>query len=323
VLEPDNWRHRRGAQGVLRDTVTRRPAHVRLGCRPTVLLLRVRRYRCGGCGRVWRQSTELAAAARTKLSRHAVLWALRALVIDRCSIARIAANLGASWHTINDAVLAAGQPLLIEDPARFDDVRVIGVDEHAWRHTRRGDKYGTVIIDLTPVRDGTGPARLLDMVSGRSTAVFQSCFGPAEQGFPRPRRRGDDGFTGFKTAFAEAVPDAPAVMDPFRVGALAGDALDRCHQRVQQDTCGQRGRAGDPLYGIRRALRTGADLLTDRQRRRLDSLFADEQPRGRDHLVDLSTATASNPAVATGATRKQPRPMARGFLNETHVATQE
>jgi hypothetical protein len=37
-----------------------------------------------------------------------------------------------------------------------------------WRHTRRGDKYVTVIIDLTPVRDGTGPARLLDMVEDRS-----------------------------------------------------------------------------------------------------------------------------------------------------------
>ena len=39
-----------------------------------------------------------------------------------------------------------------------------GVDEHVWRRTRRGDKYVTVIIDLTGIRDGTGPARLLDMV---------------------------------------------------------------------------------------------------------------------------------------------------------------
>ena len=34
-----------------------------------------------------------------------------------------------------------------------------------------------------------------------------------------------DGFTGFKTAAAEVVPDAVAVMDPFHVAALAGDAL--------------------------------------------------------------------------------------------------
>ncbi|MGF7022871.1 transposase [Brachybacterium tyrofermentans] len=37
-----------------------------------------------------------------------------------------------------------------------------------------------------------------------------------------------DGFTGFKTAAAEEMPQAVAVMGPFHVAALAGDALDRC-----------------------------------------------------------------------------------------------
>lgn len=50
---------------------------------------------------------------------------------------------------------------------------MIGVDEHVWRHTRRGDKYVTVIIDLTPACDGSGPARLLDMAEGRSKKAFQ------------------------------------------------------------------------------------------------------------------------------------------------------
>ncbi|WP_256695454.1 MULTISPECIES: transposase [Actinomyces] len=45
---------------------------------------------------------------------------------------------------------------------------MLGVDEHIWRHTRRGDKYVTVIIDLTPVRHEAGPARLLDVVPERS-----------------------------------------------------------------------------------------------------------------------------------------------------------
>jgi hypothetical protein len=40
-----------------------------------------------------------------------------------------------------------GRRALISDPHRLDGVRVIGVDEHAWRHTRRGDKLVTVIID--------------------------------------------------------------------------------------------------------------------------------------------------------------------------------
>lgn len=64
--------------------------------------------------------------------------------------------------------------MLIADPTRFDGVQVLGVVEHAWRHTRRGDKFVTVIIDLTPVRDGTGPSRLLDMVEGRSKQVFKT-----------------------------------------------------------------------------------------------------------------------------------------------------
>src|SRR5690606_39031699 len=66
-----------------------------------------------------------------------------------------------SWHTANSAILAEGKRRLIDDPHRFDGVSTIGVDEHVWRHTRFGDKYVTVIIDLTPAREKAGPARLL------------------------------------------------------------------------------------------------------------------------------------------------------------------
>ena len=177
-----------------------------------------------------------------------MLWALKSVVIDRMSIARVAAALASSWHTVNDAVLATGRDLLIEDPHRFDGVAVIGVDEHCWRHTGRGSHYVTVVIDLTPVRAGTGPARLLDKVPGRSKAVFTTWIDAQNEDF----RNGIevvamDGFTGFKTATAEELPDAVAVMDPFHVVALPGDALDQTRQRVQPETTGHRGRTGDPL----------------------------------------------------------------------------
>jgi hypothetical protein len=70
------------------------------------------------------------------------------------SVARVARGLGVGWNTASDAVLAGGRRVLINDPGRLSGVKVIGVDEHVWRHTRRGDKYVTVIIDLTPVRAG-------------------------------------------------------------------------------------------------------------------------------------------------------------------------
>ena len=62
-------------------------------------------------------------------------------------------------------------------------------------------------------------------------------------------------------------------MDPFHVARLAGDGLEQCRQRVQQETLGHRGRRGDPLYRARRTLHTGDDLLTDTQRERLTVLF--------------------------------------------------
>ena len=165
--------------------------------------------------------------------------------------------------------------MLISDPARFDGVRVLGVDEHVWRHTRAGDKYVTVIIDLTPVRDRTGPARLLDMVPGRSKAAFAAWLAARPKVWrERIEVVAMDGFTGFKTATVDELPAAATVMDPFHVVRLAGDALDRVRRRVQQSLHGHRGRRGDPLYTSRRTLHTGADLLTTRQRTRLARLFA-------------------------------------------------
>lgn len=278
VVDDDPWCRKCGAEGVARDTVTRPLAHEPFGHRPTTLLVRVRRYRCAHCRRTWRQDTTRAAAPRARISRGGIGWALTAIVVDHLTVSRAAAGLGVSWHTANTAILAEGKRRLIDDPGRFDGVTTLGVDEHVWRHTRLGDKYVTVIIDLTPARSKTGPARLLDMVEGRSKQAFKTWL--AE----RPQAWRDaievvamDGFTGFKTAAAEELPDAVAVMDPFHVVRLAGDALDRCRRRVQQAIHGHRGMKGDPLYAARRTLHTGAELLTDKQAARLRTLFGAEE----------------------------------------------
>jgi transposase len=275
VLEPDQWCRRCGCEGVARDTVTRRLAHEPLGWRPTTLLVAVRRYRCPGCGHVWRQDTSRAAEPRAKLSRRGLRWALEGIVVQHLTVARVAEGLGVAWNTANDAVLAEGKRVLIEDPHRYDGVSAIGVDEHVWRHTRRGDKYVTVIIDLTGIREGTGPARLLDMIEGRSKQAFKTWLAERPQSWrDKIEVVAMDGFTGFKTAASEELPDAVAVMDPFHVVRLAGDALDQCRRRVQQAIHGHRGYKDDPLYSARRTLHTGADLLTDKQKDRLTNLFA-------------------------------------------------
>ena len=98
-------------------------------------------------------------------------------------------------------------------------MRVIGVDEHRWSHThsRRGDDgFVTVIIDLTPVLEGTGRARLLDLVAGRSAAALKTWLAGQAPAFrDRVEVVAMDGFGGYKTAAAEQLPEATAVMDPF------------------------------------------------------------------------------------------------------------
>ena len=294
VVAPDDWCHRCGQQGVLRDTVMRRLAHEPLGWRPTVLEVTIRRYRCDDCCHVWRQDTAKAAEPKARLSRRGLRWALEGIVIQHLTVARIAEGLAVSWNTANDAVLAEGKRVLINHPARFDGVTTIGVDEHVWRHTRRGDKYVTVIIDLTGPRTGSGRARLLYMVECRSKQVFKTWLAERDQAWrDQVEVVAMDGFTGFKTATAEELPGAVAVMDPFHVVRLAGDALDKCRRRIQQDLHGHRGRAGDPLYSARRTLHTGTSLLTDKQKTRLEQLFAD------DNHVAVEVTWAAYQAMVT------------------------
>ena len=279
VVDGDDRCQRCGEPGRPRDSTTRRLAHEPFGWRPTLLLVTVAGSAATGADVCGGRTLSSAAEPRARLSRGGLRWALTALVCQHLTIARIAEGLGVSWNTANDAVLAEGHRVLIADPHRFDGVKVIGVDEHVWRHTRRGDKYVTAIIDLTPVRDRTGPARLLDMVQGRSKQVFKTWLSDRDETW---RNTVDvvamDGFTGFKTAAVEELKDdVTVVMDPFHVVRLAGQSLELCRRRVQQQTRGHRGRAGDPLYSARRTLSTGADLLTDKQRQRISTLFADDR----------------------------------------------
>ena len=271
-----------GGQGVYRDTVVRQVTDVPVVGHPLRLRVRVPRYRCvnTACEReVFAHNTSRLARPGWSTTRRCARYICHRLMIDRTTVAAVARELGLSWDTVNTIAMDATQMIVAADTSRLDGVRVIGVDEHRWSHARRPgeDGYVTVIIDLTPVLEGTGRARLLDLVPGRSAAALKSWLADQSQAFrDRVEVVAMDGFGGYKTAAADVLPDATAVMDPFHVVALAGAKLDLCRQRIQQQTCGHRGRTGDPLYRVRRTLRTRYPLLNNRQKSRLEAVFADE-----------------------------------------------
>ena len=124
-----------------------------------------------------------------------------------------------------------------------------------WRHTRRGDRYVTVMIDLTPVRDRSGPARLLDVVPGRSKTVFKTWLSQRDQDW---RGRVEVVATGR----FHRVPRAPPTRSSHKPGRSSTPSMSWPWR---------------PASRARRTLHTGAGLLTDTQARRLQALFADDR----------------------------------------------
>jgi transposase len=268
-----------GCDGRYRDTVIRPLTDLPVAGYPLVLRVAVPRYRCTTpqCGRaVFNQDLGKLAASRASTTRRCARYVLRRLMLDRTTVSAIAAELGVSWHTVSSIAMSATAGLIAAGGAeRLAGVRVIGVDEHRWAPRRLGAAgFVTLIIDLTPTHDQSGPARLLDLVAGRSATALASWLAAQPADFAaRVQVVAMDGFAGYKTAATEVLPDAVTVMDPFHVVALAGTKLDVCRQRIQQQTLGRRGHTGDPLYGIRRIARTRLQLLSTRQYTRLSSVF--------------------------------------------------
>jgi transposase len=213
------------------------------------------------------------ACPRALLTARACWWATRQLRREHASVAGLARQLGTTWRTVWRSIRPPLEAMAA-DESRFDAVTVLGVDEHIWHHVStkppeqggRGPKELTGMVDLSRDQDGRVRARLLDLVPGRSGAVYGQWLAARGDAF----RAGVgiatlDPFHGYQNAIDDQLADAVAVLDAFHVVKLGTAAVDECRRRVQQDLLGHRGRKGDPLYGIRTVLRAGAEKLTDRQ----------------------------------------------------------
>ena len=96
-------------------------------------------------------NTDRLARRGWTTTRRCARYILRRLMLDRMTVSAVARELGLSWDTLNTIAMDATQPIVAADTTRRDGVRVIGVDEHRWSHTRRPgeDGFVTVILDLT------------------------------------------------------------------------------------------------------------------------------------------------------------------------------
>jgi len=249
------------------------------GAGPVRLVWRKRRWRCPepSCPVVtFVETDDDIALPRGLLTRRAVAWCVGQMRRENASVRGLARQMAVAWGT----VWAVVKPLLAaaaDDESRFAGVRSLGVDEHTRHHgdqRKYGPKMLTGMVDLTPSPDGKPRARLLDLVPGRSGAVYKQWLTERGERFTSKVQVATlDPFHGYKNAIDDELQDAVAVLDAFHVHALSSQMVDDVRRRVQQQTTGHRGRKGDPLYGIRNTLRCAQENLTDRQRARLTAAF--------------------------------------------------
>jgi transposase len=232
--------------------------------------------------RTWTEQHE-AIAPRATLTERARAWAFEQVGRHDAAVARTARTLGVAWWTVMRQVIDRGTPQ-VEDPARLDDVAAVGVDETAYlrANATRSTAFATGIADLTPGR----PARLLDVVEGRSGSVLASWLAERDSAWRAGISTASlDPFRGYATALSSQLPDAVRVLDPFHVVRLALAALDDVRRRVQHARTGHRGRTGDPLYGIRRVLRRRADHLSVKAWARLEAGLIAGDPDGETAIA--------------------------------------
>ena len=168
-----------GNCGTRRDHVTRRLVDLPVVGFPTRLRVRVPRFTCTNitCGRKIFQASLACADDGAKLTHRVTRWILQRLAVDRMSVAATAKALGVGWELVNRVAVTAARNLVYTDPTHLAGVQILGVDEHVWKHTRRPGEPSsmvTVLVDLTPLADGEGPARLIDMRPGRSAEVLKT-----------------------------------------------------------------------------------------------------------------------------------------------------
>ncbi len=89
-------------------------------------------------------------------------WATLQVGRQGRTVAEVARELGCDWHTMNDAVIAYGTPL-VEDPTRVGAVTAVGLDEMLFARPGpwRTQAWSTTIADVAA-------GRLLDIIQGRA-----------------------------------------------------------------------------------------------------------------------------------------------------------
>ena len=86
------------------------------------------------------------------------------------TVSAVAKALGLGWDLVNDLAVSETRAMVYDQPGHFDGVRVLGVDEHKWKHVR-GDGSSSFTRRLGGPDPGRGRHRPVSPV-GHGPGAF-------------------------------------------------------------------------------------------------------------------------------------------------------
>ncbi|WP_457973917.1 transposase [Arthrobacter sp. D1-17] len=199
------------------------------------------------------------------------------------AVSETAAGFAVSWWKVR-AALNEACLLRLPDVDKLSP-RMLGIDEHRFRSMRyfqnpesktwtRFEPWMTTIVDLDI-------GQVLGMVDGHDHP------GVGDWLFARPfhwrmavQVVAIDPSAAFRKALRMWLPRTAVAVDHFHLTSLANQAVTENRQNLSQQVKGRRGRAVDKAWAHRMLLLRGGDALNGRAARRLEEVFATDNPTG-------------------------------------------
>ena len=235
----------------------------------------------------WTEQEPRIAAPSMAMTDRAGRWVTAQVGRHGRSVNEVAGDLGCDWHTVNDTVCGYGKAL-VDHPGRYAAVAALGMDEVLFvrRGAYRTKEFTTQLVDVDS-------AQLLDVVPGRSGKGPKEWIEKKGESWRQGVAVGTLDLSGpYRAVFADKLPHATLVADPFHLIKLANTKLDECRRRVQNETLGHRGRKDDPLYRCRRLLSKAHERLEGAGEEKLLGLLRAGDPNG-----EVTTAWHAKEAV--------------------------
>jgi transposase len=225
----------------------------RLWDKPVFLVVRKRRFRCLGCGKVFTEPDPVCGPRRRTSQRFRRQLGQEAIHQPVRHVAR-KEDVG---ETLVRRCVTEEAKRLLETPDKLPQARVLGLDEFS---IRKGQVYDTAIVDILG-------KLVLGVVGGHRQAELDAFF----TALPQP---GEvevvvmDMHEPFRQAVELCLPQARVVADKFHVLLHVHRALDQVRSRLQP----QRGKKGE-LFHARYLLLTGVERLSPERCARLVELL--------------------------------------------------